>query len=46
MLFTEATSTANALAGLRGRTVSTIAPRVIFLPDGTRRILMPGDPGY
>ncbi len=46
MLFTEATSTADALARLRGRTVSTIAPRVIFLPDGTRRILMPGDPEY
>jgi 8-oxo-dGTP pyrophosphatase MutT (NUDIX family) len=46
MLFTEATSTAAALSCLRGRTVSTIAPRVILLPDGTRRILMPGDPDY
>lgn len=46
MLFTEATSTGDALARLRGRTVTTIAPRVILAPDGTRRILMPGDPEY
>jgi 8-oxo-dGTP pyrophosphatase MutT (NUDIX family) len=46
MLFTEATSGADALARLRGRTVTTIAPRVLMLPDGTRRVLMPGDPGY
>jgi len=46
MLFTDATSTVDALSRLRGRTVSTIAPRVILQPDGTRRILMPGDPEY
>ena len=46
MLFTDATSTADALSRLRGRTVTTIAPRVILQPDGTRRILMPGDPEY
>ena len=46
MLFTEATSAVDALARLRGRTVTTIAPRVIVGPDGARRILMPGDPDY
>ena len=46
MLFSEATSVADALARLRGRTVTTIAPRVVFGPDGARRILMPGDPDY
>ena len=46
MLFTDATSTSDALARLRGRTVTTIAPRVLMSPDGTRRILMPGDPDY
>lgn len=46
MLFADATSTSDALARLRGRKVTTIAPRVKFLPDGTRRILMPGDPEY
>jgi 8-oxo-dGTP pyrophosphatase MutT (NUDIX family) len=46
MLFTDAASAGDALARLRGRTVTTIAPRVLVLPDGTRRILMPGDPGY
>jgi 8-oxo-dGTP pyrophosphatase MutT (NUDIX family) len=46
MLFTDATSTAAALAHLRGRTVTTIAPRVIVGPDGARRILMPGDTEY
>ena len=46
MLFTDAASAADALARLRGRTVRTIAPRVVFGPDGARRILMPGDPEY
>ncbi len=46
MLFTEAGSASDALARLRGRPVTTIRPRVILLPDGTRRILNPGDPGY
>src|ERR671934_1008885 len=44
MLFGDATSTVDALCRLHGRSVTTIAPRVIGLPDGTRRILMPGDP--
>jgi 8-oxo-dGTP pyrophosphatase MutT (NUDIX family) len=46
MLFTAATSGADVLARLRGRKVTTIAPRVVFGPDGARRILMPGDPEY
>jgi len=46
MLFTEAASAADALSRLRGRTVTTIAPRVIVGPDGARRVLMPGDPAY
>jgi 8-oxo-dGTP pyrophosphatase MutT (NUDIX family) len=46
MLFADATSGADALQRLRGRTITTIAPRVVFGPDGTRRILMPGDPEY
>jgi 8-oxo-dGTP pyrophosphatase MutT (NUDIX family) len=46
MLFAEAASTADALGRVRGRRVTTIAPRVVFGPDGTRRILMPGDPDY
>jgi 8-oxo-dGTP pyrophosphatase MutT (NUDIX family) len=46
MLFIEARSVGDALARLRGRTVTTIAPRVVFGPDGTRRILMPGDADY
>ena len=46
MLFTDATSAADALARLRGRTVRTIAPRVIIGQDGARRVLMPGDPDY
>jgi 8-oxo-dGTP pyrophosphatase MutT (NUDIX family) len=46
MLFREATSVEDALARLRGRTVKTVAPKVVFDPDGTRRILMPGDPDY
>jgi 8-oxo-dGTP pyrophosphatase MutT (NUDIX family) len=46
MLFTDAASGAAALERLRGRTVTTIRPRVIIRPDGTRLILNPGDPGY
>lgn len=46
MLFTEASSTADALARLRGRTVRTIAPRVVVEADGTRRVVVPGDAGY
>src|SRR5438445_707368 len=46
MLFTDATSASDALARLRGRTVSTVAPRVVLGSDGARRILMPGDPEY
>jgi 8-oxo-dGTP pyrophosphatase MutT (NUDIX family) len=46
MLFTGAASGADALGGLRGRVVTTIAPRVIMQPDGSRRVLMPGDPDY
>jgi 8-oxo-dGTP pyrophosphatase MutT (NUDIX family) len=46
MLFTEAASGRAALDRLHGRTVTTVRPRVIFLPDGTRQVLHPGDPGY
>ncbi|HEV8584592.1 MAG TPA: NUDIX hydrolase [Methylomirabilota bacterium] len=46
MLFTDAASAQDALDRLRGRAVTTIRPRVIFLPDGTRQVLNPGDPGY
>ena len=46
MLFAEATSVSDALARVRGRTVTTIAPRVVIGSDGARRILMPGDPEY
>jgi 8-oxo-dGTP pyrophosphatase MutT (NUDIX family) len=46
MLFTDATSGRDALVRLRGRAVSTILPKVIFLSDGTRQVLNPGDPGY
>jgi 8-oxo-dGTP pyrophosphatase MutT (NUDIX family) len=46
MLFTESTSATDALERLCGRTVTTIAPRVVIGPDGARRVLMPGDPGY
>ena len=46
MLFTDAASTADALGRLRGRTVTTIRPRVVFLPDGTRQVFNPGDAGY
>jgi hypothetical protein len=46
MLFTGSTSATDALGRLRGRTVTTIAPRVVIGPDGARRVLMPGDPGY
>ena len=44
-LFDGAPSAAAALDRLRGREVRTILPRVVFDGD-TRRVLMPGDPGY
>jgi hypothetical protein len=44
-LFDGAVSAAGALARLDGRPVSTIQPRVIMDGD-TRRVLLPGDPGY
>jgi 8-oxo-dGTP pyrophosphatase MutT (NUDIX family) len=44
-LFDGARSAAAALERLRGREVRTILPRVIMDGD-TRRVLMPGDPGY
>lgn len=45
MLFEGARSTAEALGRLAGRAVPTIRPRVLE-EGGTRRVLMPGDPGY
>jgi 8-oxo-dGTP pyrophosphatase MutT (NUDIX family) len=46
MLFDGATSTVHALDRLRDRAVPTIRPRVVIEADGTRRALLPGDPGY
>jgi 8-oxo-dGTP pyrophosphatase MutT (NUDIX family) len=45
-LFDGAASVAAALARLAGRSIPTIRPRVITDPDGARRALMPGDPGW
>jgi len=44
-LFDGATSTTAALDRVRGRQVKTILPRVIIEGD-TRRVLLPGEPGY
>jgi len=44
-LFDGATSTTAALDHVRGRQVKTILPRVIIEGD-TRRVLLPGEPGY
>jgi 8-oxo-dGTP pyrophosphatase MutT (NUDIX family) len=41
----DAPSVKEALAAVEGRDVPTIRPRVV-MEGGTRRILMPGDPGY
>jgi 8-oxo-dGTP pyrophosphatase MutT (NUDIX family) len=46
MLFDGAASTAHALDRLRDREVPTIRPRIVVDADGTRRALLPGDPGY
>ena len=45
-LFDGAASVAEALARLAGRPIPTIRPRVIEDADGTRRALLPGDPGW
>jgi 8-oxo-dGTP pyrophosphatase MutT (NUDIX family) len=45
-LFDGAPSVEAALARLAGRAIPTIRPRVITDPDGTRRALLPGDPGW
>jgi 8-oxo-dGTP pyrophosphatase MutT (NUDIX family) len=44
-LFEGATSAAEALRAVEGRTITTIRPRVVMDGD-VRRVLMPGDPGY
>jgi 8-oxo-dGTP pyrophosphatase MutT (NUDIX family) len=44
-LFEGAASATEALGRLVGRSVETIRPRVLE-EGGTRRVLMPGDPGY
>lgn len=46
MLFDGAHSAGEALARLRGREIRPIMPRPVVDPDGTRRVLLPGDPGY
>ncbi len=45
-LFDGAASIADAVARLAGRPIPTIRPRVITDPDGTRRALLPADPGW
>jgi 8-oxo-dGTP pyrophosphatase MutT (NUDIX family) len=45
-LFERASSVADALAGLAGRDIPTIRPRVLTGPDGQQRALLPGDPGW
>ena len=45
-LFDGAPSVAEALARLAGRPIPTIRPRVIVDANGTRRALLPGDPGW
>jgi 8-oxo-dGTP pyrophosphatase MutT (NUDIX family) len=44
-LFLPATSAADGLRRLHGRTIRTIRPRVV-MRDGVRHVLMPDDPGY
>jgi 8-oxo-dGTP pyrophosphatase MutT (NUDIX family) len=44
-LFAGAASAAEALAGLAGRAVPTIRPRLV-VDNGARRALLPGDAGY
>jgi 8-oxo-dGTP pyrophosphatase MutT (NUDIX family) len=45
-LFDGAASVAAALARLAGREIPTIRPRVITEADGTKRALLPTDPGW
>lgn len=45
-LFDGASSVREALSRLAGRDIPTIRPRVVVAPDGTRRALLPGDPGW
>lgn len=45
-LFEGATSVSEAVVRLGGREIPTIRPRVVTDPDGTRRALLPGDPGW
>jgi 8-oxo-dGTP pyrophosphatase MutT (NUDIX family) len=46
-LFGDAPTVTAALAGVAGRAVSTVRPRLVAGPDGRgERPLMPGDPGY
>jgi len=45
MLFDGATSAADALDGLAGRTITAIRPRLV-MEDGQRRAILPGEPGY
>jgi 8-oxo-dGTP pyrophosphatase MutT (NUDIX family) len=46
LLFDGAASIVEAVARLAGRPIPTIRPRVITDPDGTRRALLPSDPGW
>ena len=45
-LFEGAASVVEAVAGIAGRPIPTIRPRVIVDADGTKRALLPGDPGW
>jgi 8-oxo-dGTP pyrophosphatase MutT (NUDIX family) len=44
--FESASSVAGALAGLAGRDIPTIRPRVITDANGKQRALLPADPGW
>ncbi|MGH7353730.1 MAG: NUDIX hydrolase [Candidatus Rokuibacteriota bacterium] len=44
-LFDGAASSAEVLERVRGREIVTMRPRVL-VEDGTRRVLLPGDPGW
>jgi hypothetical protein len=46
LMLLEGASAAEALGRLRGRTVTTIRPKIVFDEHGKRRVFNPGDPGY
>lgn len=46
MLLDGAASSAEVLARLRGRPVTTVRPKVVFDAQGNRKVFNPWDPGY